>query len=70
MTFMLFSLKNYLCANVEGGRGVKGNVYTASVAKPERRRPLGIPRRRWEDNIKMSRRYIGRECGLDSSSSG
>jgi hypothetical protein len=23
------------------------------VRKPERKRPLGIPRRRWEDNIKV-----------------
>jgi len=28
-------------------------VYRALVGKPERRRPLGRPRRRWEDNIKM-----------------
>jgi hypothetical protein len=29
------------------------------VGKPERRRPLGRPRRRWEDNIKMDLREVG-----------
>jgi hypothetical protein len=29
------------------------------VAKPEGKRPLGGPRRRWEDNIKMDLREIG-----------
>ena len=28
-------------------------VHRVLVAKPERTRPLGRPRRRWEDNIKM-----------------
>jgi hypothetical protein len=29
------------------------NAYNILVGKPEGRRPLGRPRRRWEDNIKM-----------------
>jgi hypothetical protein len=29
------------------------------VGRPEGKRPLGIPRRRWEDNIKMDLREIG-----------
>jgi hypothetical protein len=29
------------------------------VGRPERRRPLGRPRRRWKDNIKMDLREIG-----------
>jgi hypothetical protein len=29
------------------------------VEKPEGRRPLGRPRRRWEDNIKMDLREVG-----------
>jgi hypothetical protein len=29
------------------------------VGKPEGRRPLGRPRRRWEDNIKMDFREVG-----------
>ena len=27
--------------------------------KPEGKRPLGIPRRRWEDNVKMDRQEVG-----------
>jgi hypothetical protein len=36
-----------------------GGVYRALVGKPEGRRPLGRPRRRWEDNIKMDLREVG-----------
>jgi hypothetical protein len=36
-------------------------AYMALVGKPEGRRPLGRPRRRWEDNIKMDLREVG--CG-------
>jgi hypothetical protein len=35
------------------------NVYRVLVGKPEGRRPLGRPRRRWEDGIKMDLREIG-----------
>jgi hypothetical protein len=35
------------------------NAYRFVVGKPERRRPLGRPRRRWEDNIKMDLGGIG-----------
>jgi hypothetical protein len=31
----------------------KRNVYRLLVGQPERKRPLGRPRRRWIDNIKM-----------------
>jgi hypothetical protein len=34
--------------------GEKRNVCTLLVGKPKRRRPLGRPRRRWIDNIKMN----------------
>jgi hypothetical protein len=34
-------------------------AYDILVGKPEGKRPLGIPRRRWEDNIKMDIREIG-----------
>jgi hypothetical protein len=33
--------------------GKKKNVYRLLVGKPEGKRPLGRPRRRWIDNIKM-----------------
>jgi hypothetical protein len=37
------------------GRG----VYRVLVGRPEGKRPLGRPRRRWEDNIKVDLREIG-----------
>jgi len=33
--------------------GESSGVYRALVGKPEGKRPLGRPRHRWEDNIKM-----------------
>ena len=33
--------------------GESRGVYRVSVGKPERKKPLGRPRCRWEDNIKM-----------------
>jgi len=43
-------------ARMVEGRGVHGVL----VGKPEGKRPLGRPRRRWEDNIKMDLREVGR----------
>jgi hypothetical protein len=42
-------------ARTEEGR----NVYRVLVAKPEGKRPLERPRRRWEDGMKMYLREIG-----------
>jgi hypothetical protein len=39
--------------------GEKRNAYRILVRKPGGRRPLGRPRRRWVDNIKMDLREIG-----------
>jgi hypothetical protein len=39
--------------------GDKRNVYSLLVGKPERKRPLGRPRRRWIDNIKMDLLEVG-----------
>jgi hypothetical protein len=33
--------------------GEEKSVYRVLVGRPEGKRPLGRPRRRWEDNIKM-----------------
>jgi hypothetical protein len=40
------------------GRG----VYRVLVGKPDRKRPLGRPRRRWEDNIREDLQEVG--CGV------
>jgi hypothetical protein len=39
--------------------GEKRNTYRILVEKPEGKRPLGRPRRRQEDNIRMDLREIG-----------
>ena len=44
-------------ARMGEGRG----VYRVLVGKPEGRRPLGRPMRKWEDNIKMDLQEVG--CG-------
>ena len=52
--------------------GERRGVYRVLVGKPERRRPLGRPQRRWEDNIEMDLQEVG--CGggngLDRAGSG
>jgi hypothetical protein len=40
----------------------KRNAYRILVGKPEGKRPLGISRRRWLDNIKMDLRDVGWGC--------
>jgi hypothetical protein len=42
-------------ARMEEGRG----VYSVLVGRPEGKRPLGRPRRRWEDNIKLDLGEMG-----------
>jgi hypothetical protein len=39
--------------------GERRGAYRALVGKPEGRRPLGRPRRSWENNIKMDLREVG-----------
>jgi hypothetical protein len=44
--------------------GEGSGVYRVLVGKPEVKRPLGIPRRRWEDNINLYLQEV--ECeGVD-----
>jgi hypothetical protein len=45
--------------------GEKRGAYRILVGRPEGRRPLGRPRRRWEDNIKMKFQEVGWGHGLD-----
>ena len=44
--------------------GERRGVYRVLVGKPEGKRPLGRPRRRWEDNIEMELQEVGCE-GMD-----
>ena len=46
-------------ARMEEGRG----VHKVLLGKPDGKRPLGIPSRRWEDNIKMDLQEVLRGCG-------
>ena len=46
-------------ARIDEGRG----VYRVLVGKPEGKRPLGKPRRGWEDNIKIDLQEVGGDCG-------
>ena len=47
--------------------GERRGVYRALVGKPEGKSPLGRPKRRWEDNIKMDLQEVG--CGVWTGSS-
>jgi hypothetical protein len=38
---------------------LQNSLVTAYSFRPEGKRPLGIPRRRWEDNIKMDLQEVG-----------
>ena len=43
--------------------GERRGVHRVLVGKPDGKRPLGRPRRRWEDNIKMDLQEAGGGCG-------
>jgi hypothetical protein len=45
--------------------GKKRGEYRGLVEKPEGKKPLGRPRRRWEDNIKVELPEVGSEHGLE-----
>jgi hypothetical protein len=47
-------------ARMRAGRG----VHRVLVGKPEGRRPLGRPRRRWEYNIKRDLQEVGGVVGI------
>ena len=47
------------CGTYGEGRGVQKVL----VGEPDGKRPLGRPRRRWVDNIKMDLEEVGRGCG-------
>ena len=41
----------------------EGGVHRVLVGKPEGKRPVGRPRRRWEDNIKTDLQEVGGDGG-------
>jgi hypothetical protein len=49
----MYNITDFLCV------GEKRNAYRLLVEKPEGKRPLGRPRRRWVDNIKMNLGQVG-----------
>jgi hypothetical protein len=51
--------KRMKCTGHVARMAEKRNAYKLLVGMPERRRPLGRPRRRWVDNIKLDLREIG-----------
>ena len=64
----LFSLPNIVrvvksrrmrCAGHVERMGEDRGVQRVLVGKPERKRPLGRPRRRWDDNIKIDLQEVG-----------
>jgi hypothetical protein len=50
--------------------GEERKVYKVFVGNPEGKRPLGRPRRRCENGIRMVLKEIGWVCGVDSFGSG
>ena len=52
------------CVEHVAGMGERRGVYRVLVGKPEGKRPLGRPRRRLEDNIKMDLQEMG-DVGMD-----
>jgi hypothetical protein len=50
--------------------GEERELYRVLVGKPEGKRQLGRPMRRWEEGIRMVLGRLAWGCGLDSSGSG
>jgi hypothetical protein len=50
--------------------GRERKVFRVLVGKPEGRRPLGRPRHKWKDGIRMNHRDIGWGCRVDPVGSG
>jgi hypothetical protein len=61
--------KNELSGHV-ARMGERRGVYIVSVGKPEGKRSLGRPMRRWEDNIKKDLQDLGWGLGLNRAGSG
>ena len=57
-------IKNSVMGGTCGTYGDRLGAYRVLVGKPKRKRPLGRPRRIWEDNIKMDLQRVGWGHGL------
>jgi hypothetical protein len=53
---LIIRCRNFL---LNDGSLFRSSAYRILVGRPERRRPLGRPRRRWEDNIKLDLVAVG-----------
>jgi len=63
---MICTPRDQIEKNMEERRG----IHRVLVGKPERKKTLGRPKRRWENNIKMDLQEVGGGHGLDWSGSG
>ena len=59
----LLKLQCVIWAGNVARMGEGRSVHRVLVRKPEGKRPLERPRRRWEDNIKMDLQEVGGGCG-------
>ena len=57
--FRVIKSRRMRCAGHVARMRERRGVYKILVGKPEGKRPLGRPRRRWEDNIKMDIQDVG-----------
>ena len=58
----LIKLRRMRCAGHVVLMGEEREVYRVLVGKPAGRRPLGRPRHRWVDNIRVDFQEVGRGC--------
>jgi hypothetical protein len=56
----LLTIFNLFSHHIVAQMGEKRNAYRLLVGKPEEKRPLGRPRRKWVDNIRMDLLELGR----------
>jgi hypothetical protein len=63
-------LRRFRWAGHVARMGEERKVYKVLVGSPEGKRPLGRPRRRWEDGNRMDLREIGWRCRVDPVGSG
>ena len=61
-TFRVIKSRRMRLAEHVARMGERRGVYRVLVGKPEGKRPLGRPKRRWEDNIKIDIQEVG--CGV------